>query len=79
MGVFDVLEKGVKIGVKGLGVVAELGNRAANDIDRMSDEEIERKFSKSADEMRAQADYMHSIYDQYQMRKEINQYEDDDE
>ncbi len=55
MGFLNTLEK-VFNGVEDF--MIKEGNRQANRIDRMTDEEIEKRFSKPADEIRMKAETM---------------------
>lgn len=77
MGLFDVLGKGL-FGVMDL--TAKLLTLQADKIDQMSDEEIEKKFSKDADLMRAeveqgrmQAEMWQIKRDEMEMQKETSQ------
>lgn len=67
MGFFDILEKGFD-GVEDFVIAA--GNHFAKQVDRMTDEEIEKKYSKSADEVRANANMMQAKSELLQMKKE---------
>ena len=67
MGFFDALEKIVY----GIGdFSAEALKYTANGIDRMSDDEIEKKYSESAEIMRDKADMLRTQAEMWQMRKE---------
>lgn len=67
MGLFDVLGKGL-FGV--LDLTAKLLTLQADKIDQMSDEEIEQKFSKDADLMRAEAEQGRMQAEMWQIKRD---------
>lgn len=67
MGFFDILEK-VFDGVEDFMIAS--GNHYAKQVDRMTDEEIEKRYSKSADEVRANAEMIQANGEMLQMKRE---------
>lgn len=67
MGFFNTLGK-IVYGVGDF--VIELGNQYAKKINRMTDEEIEKRYSKSADEVRMDAEMVQMNCEMLQMKKE---------
>ena len=72
MGFFDILGK-IANGAEDFMIAA--GNQYAKGIDRMSDEEIEKKYSKPADEVRMDADMLQMKCEKAQMLKEKREME----
>lgn len=67
MGFFDALEKIVYgIGDFSAGIM----EHTANGIDRMSDDEVEKKYSESAEIMRDKADMWRTQAEMWRMRNE---------
>lgn len=74
MGFFEVLEKLVY----GFGdFSAKVLEYTANGIDRMSDDEVEKKYSESAETMRDKADMWRTQADMWQMKKEQREMRDE--
>lgn len=67
MGFFDALEKIVD-GICDFS--AKIAEHTANSIDRMSDDEVEKKYSESAEIMRAKAEMWRTQAEMWQMRSE---------
>lgn len=74
MGFFDVLGK-IVYGAGDFLATAAIQN--ANRLDGMDDEEIERKYSKSADEVRMEAEILRSKAEILKMKR--GQYDEDDD
>lgn len=74
MAFWDILEKGFGIGMEFLG---ELANYEGKRIDRMSDEEIEKQFNKSADAVRNNFDQARMAYDRYKMSRDMQDTENE--
>lgn len=67
MGFFNALEK-IFNGTEDFMIA--VGNQHAKQIDQMTDEEIEKRFSKSAEEIRMKAETMQMQSEMMQMSKE---------
>ena len=67
MGFFDVLKK-IAYGIGDFS--ATIMEYTAKDIDRMSDDEVEKKYSESAEIVRGKADMWRTQADMWQMKKE---------
>ncbi len=67
MGLFNVLEK-IFNGTEDFMIA--VGNQHAKQIDQMTDEEIEKRFSKPAEEIRMKAETMQMQSEMMQMSKE---------
>lgn len=67
MGFFNTLEK-IFNGTEDFMIA--VGNQHAKQIDRMTDEEIEKRFSKPAEEIRMKAETMQMQSEMMQMSKE---------
>lgn len=67
MGFFDKLEK-IIYGAGDL--MAKVGEQTAKQINNKSDEELEKRHSISADEMRMKADMLQMKSEMWQMKKE---------
>lgn len=74
MGFFDVLGK-IVYGAGDFIATAAIHN--ANRLDGMDDEEIEKRYSKSADEVRMEADMLRSKAEILKMKRD--QYDEDDD
>lgn len=74
MGFFDALGK-IFYGAGDFMATAAIHN--ANRLDGMDDEEIEKKYSKSADEVRMEAEMLRSKGEILKMK--ISQYDEDDD
>lgn len=72
MGLFDTLGK-IFNGTEDFMIA--VGNQHARQIDRMTDEEIEKRFSKPADEVRMNAEEMQMKAEMMQVNKEKRQME----
>lgn len=75
MGVFDVLGK-IVYGAGDFMATAAIHN--ANRLDRMTDEEIERGYSKPADEVRMDAEMLRSKAEILKMKRDQYNTDDDD-
>lgn len=74
MGFFDTLEK-IFYGAGDF--IAEAGNQYSKQVDRMTDEEIEGKYSESVDEVRNRADTLRSQAEIWKMKR--HGYDEDDD
>lgn len=67
MGLFDILS-GIYNGVEDVAIF--VGNQHAKQVNSMTDQEIEKKFSKPADEVRMRAETLQMKSEMLQMGKE---------
>ena len=74
MGFFDVLGK---VFYRASDFLATAAIQHANRLDGMDDEEIERRYSKSADEVRMEAEILRSKAEILKMKR--GQYDEDDD
>ncbi len=74
MGFFDIMEK-IFYGTADF--IFEAGNQYSKQVDRMTDEEIERRYSESVDEVRNRADALQSQAEIWKMKR--NKYDEDDD
>ena len=72
MGFFDKLDK-IIYGAGDL--MAKVGEQTAKQINKMSDEELEKRHSISADEMRMKADMLQMQSEMWKMKKEEREME----
>ena len=62
MGFMNILRNGADF-------IADLERKEANRIDRMSDDEIRKKYSEPVDVVRGRAERYHSLYEQWQSHR----------